>query len=295
MKRNLRAELALVANSIVWGATFVLVKRALDDASTLLFLGVRFSIAAAVLALIYRRRLTESVSPVWAGVAAGVFLFGGYALQTAGLRLTSATKTAFITGLFTVLVPLLGAAVYRVWPHFSELLGALVATAGMGLLTLEGDTWRSLGWIARGDVLVFLGAISFAAHTLVLGHYSRLGGFERLSVLQIATSAVLGLSIYRWLEVPVFRPTPTLWVALGVTSLFATALAFTVMAWAMQFTSPARTALIFALEPVFAWITWYLTTGESLSARAAAGALLILAGVLVVELKPVGPQRHPSL
>jgi drug/metabolite transporter (DMT)-like permease len=294
VKRHPGAELALAGNSLIWGATFVLVKRALEDASTLLFLGVRFSIAAAVLAVVYRRRLAEAAAPARAGVLAGVFLFGGYALQTAGLRLTSATKTAFITGLFTVMVPLLSAAVYRAWPHLSEMLGALVATAGMSLLTLEGD-WSSLGRMAWGDVLVFLGALSFAAHAVVLGHYTRQGGFERLSVLQIAVSAGMALTLYRWLETPHFHSTPALWVALLVTSLLATALAFTVMAWSMQYLSPSRAALIFALEPVFAWMTWYLVSGESLAPRAAAGAALILGGILVVELKPVGSGRHPSL
>ncbi|MGH9657526.1 MAG: DMT family transporter [Bryobacteraceae bacterium] len=280
-------DLALVAVTVVWGATFVIVKRALEDASPLLFVGLRFAAATAVLVFLYRRRLASG--PIRGGLLAGVFLFAGYAFQTLGLQETSASKAAFITSLNVVLVPFFGALVYRVWPHISESIGVVVATAGLALLTLEGEALA----VGRGDMLELICAAGFAAHIVVLGHYSR-AGFERVAVLQVATTAALALIGCGLLERPYFRSTTQLWLALAATSLLATALALTVMVWAQQTVPPARAALIFALEPVVAAVTSWLAAGEAFTARAAAGAALILGGILVAELKPVGPRAHPS-
>src|ERR1700731_3175458 len=113
-----RADLALAFNTLIWGSTFVLVKRALEDASALLFVAIRFTLAAIVMAWIFRRRWTWRSPP--GGILAGICLFGGYAFQTAGLKLTTPSKAAFLTGLTVVMVPLLSSLVYRVYPHTSE-------------------------------------------------------------------------------------------------------------------------------------------------------------------------------
>lgn len=138
MSRRGAAELALAANTIVWGSTFVLVKDALGSISPVLFLALRFSLAVAVLLSIYHGIFHRPGvgRELRAGAMAGVFLFLGYLLQTQGLRLTSAPKSAFLTGLTSVMVPLLGSVVYRIKPQVSELLGVLTATIGLGLMTL---------------------------------------------------------------------------------------------------------------------------------------------------------------
>jgi drug/metabolite transporter (DMT)-like permease len=188
------------------------------------------------------------------------------------------------------MVPLLGALVYRKSPRVMEMAGVLIATCGMALMTLTGGIQA----VNRGDVLTIGCAVCYAAHILVLGRYSKEGSFELLALAQIGVSAILAWSLYRWLEVPSIHWTPGVWVAIVITGLLATALAFTFQAWAQQHTTSTRTALIFTLEPMFAWITSYLLTGESLSPQAAAGAGLILAGVLAVEVKPARLMRHPS-
>ncbi len=126
-----------------------------------------------------------------------------------------------------------------------------------------------------------------------MSHYGGSGGFELLSLTQILTAAVLGWASFWWLETPQITWTASLVIALAITGLLATALAFTVMAWAQQHTTATHTALIFSLEPVFAWITSWLVEGETLSPAAMFGAVLILAGILLVELKPFGPREHP--
>src|ERR1017187_8863616 len=157
-----KAEAALVLNTVVWGATFVLVKAALLDVSPLLFLALRFSLATGALLALFRgsRRVPFTGKALAAGALAGVFLFSGYLFQTLGLRLTTAPKSAFITGLTSVMVPLLAALVYRSRPQVSEVAGLLVATAGLVLMTLQGATTT----MNPGDLLTFLCAIGFAAH-----------------------------------------------------------------------------------------------------------------------------------
>jgi len=291
VNRRHRAEAALLCNTVIWGASFVLVKAALDNVSTLLFLAIRFTLATAALVLLFRgaHRAIQSWKPVAAGVLTGTFLFSGYFFQTFGLRLTMAPKSAFITSLSAVLVPLLAALVYRNKPQVSEVAGVLVATAGLGLMTLEGKT----GSMGRGDLLTLFCAIGFAAHIVTLGHFSESVSFELLSLGQVGAAAVWSLSLFWWVEPARLQWRPALVYAILVTGFLATALAFTVQVWAQQYTTPTRTALIYMLEPVFAWITSFIWTGESLSARAAAGAALILGGVVLGELKPWNPRLRP--
>jgi drug/metabolite transporter (DMT)-like permease len=221
---------------------------------------------------------------------AGLFLFAGFFLQTEGLRLTTPPKSAFLTGLCTVMVPFLAMLVYKTRPQVSEVVGVLVATLGMGLMTLEG----SIGSISRGDVLTLLGAIAFAAHIVTLGHFSKRVSFELLSITQVGAAALAALSLVWWVETPRIEWQPVVVWAILIAGLLCTALAFTIQAWAQRFTTSTRTALIYALEPVVAWITSFVIAGEGLAGRAAIGAALILAGVLLVETKPLGSMAHPK-
>lgn len=291
MSRRTAAELALAGNTIVWGATFVLVKTALHDISPILFVALRFGLAAAVLLLTLGARARGQFSPksLAIGALAGTFLFGGYFFQTLGLRLTTAPKSAFITGLASVLVPLLASLVYRIRPQRSEWIGFALATIGLGFMTLEGN----LGSIGRGDLLTFFCALAFACHVLTLGRFSSSVGFELLAFMQVFIAAIWASLLFRGMEQPHVEWRPAVVWAILITGILCTALAFSVQAWAQQHTTSTRTALLYMLEPVVAWITSYLLAGEGLSGRGAAGATLILGGVLMVELKPWSGRSHP--
>ncbi len=289
---NWRADLALLVVVAIWGATFVLVKEALADASTLLFLALRFSLGAVVLGLVFVGRYGGFVAAkrsLVAGVVAGICLFCGYFFQTTGLRYTTPSRSAFITALSIVMVPLLVSLVHKSAPHAAELAGVVLATAGLGLMTLERDTFA----LNRGDVLTIVCAAAFALHIMVLGHYSDKVSVELLSLGQVSTTALIALGAFWWAETPRVRWSPGLITALVVTGVLATALAFTVQTWAQRHTSPTRTALIIALEPVFAWVVALLVAAEKFSARSMAGGLLILGGVVLAELKPSWARRHP--
>ncbi|MEZ5402942.1 MAG: DMT family transporter [Bryobacteraceae bacterium] len=280
------AELALLGVTVVWGATFTLVKGALEDVSTLLFLTLRFTAGAAMMAALLRPSWSGSGPALAAGtrggLIAGLCLAAAYFLQTAGLRLTTPTHSAFLTALCVVLVPFFGALVYRVVPRWMEGLGVGLALVGTALLTspFEGSGFST------GDLLSGLCAVAFAFHILAMGAFAPRADFARLSVMQLAIVAVLGILTCWWAEPMYVRWTPRLFFALAVTSVLCTAAGYTVQAWAQQRTSATRAALIFSLEPVSAATTSYAIDGEPLAGPALWGAALILAGVLVVELKP---------
>jgi drug/metabolite transporter (DMT)-like permease len=288
--------LLLIVISAIWGATFVLVKDALRDASPLLFNLLRMIIATLVLAAIYHRDLRSLKHSYLAGGALiGLCLAAGYSFQTNGLARTTPAKSAFITGLIVVIVPLLcatpvlrPASMRR--PGIAAYTGAILAFAGILLLTTPAHTpWLALiGSVNLGDLLTLLCALSFAFHVIALAHISPRMPLGALAVLQIAFCTLVMSLALPVFERPQLHLSLRLVTALLITGVLATAVAFTVQSWAQQHLSATRTALILALEPVFAFLTSYLFYGERLSARAALGALLILGGIAVTELLPAG-------
>jgi drug/metabolite transporter (DMT)-like permease len=274
---------ALVLVCLIWGATFTIIKEALRDVSPLLFLTLRFGVASLALWVALRSRgpLQLDSTTLLPGALLGAAMGGGFVFQTLGLQYTTPSRSAFLTGLFIVMVPLLGAAVRRKLPMRSELAGVGMAFLGMGLLSTPLGRSETL-W---GDFLTVICALCYAIHILLLGHYARSRDLRSLAFLQIAFTFLFSLLLVGWAEPVVFRPSPKLWLAVLFTGLLATAVAFFIQTWAQRITSPTRTALVFSLEPVFAWMTAFLVLGEVLSAWHATGAGLILAAVLTVELQ----------
>jgi drug/metabolite transporter (DMT)-like permease len=286
-----KADLGLAIVALVWGSTFVIVKWALDDISTVYFLAIRFWIASLCMALMFARSFqragTQAVlRGLRGGSIAGVFLWLGYILQTFGLKYTSAGNSGFLTGLYIVLVPLISAAFFRRLPQLKELGGILIATAGMVFLTLphaSSQTGLHLH-VNRGDILTIGCAVAFAFHLLLLGYYSPRSCFEAVALGQIVCAA--GLSTLSLIvEPPHAAWSGRLVFAIVLTSVFATAIAFALQTWGQQYTTPTRTALIFALEPVFALVTAGVIGGEPVTVSAVIGGALILSGILLVELK----------
>ncbi|PYY16060.1 MAG: EamA family transporter [Acidobacteria bacterium] len=288
MPRAIKAHALLVLLTFIWGATFVIVKNAVEhDATPLTFNFVRMTMAAIALGLFFHRDIRRiSRLALIAGAVTGVFLWLGYEFQTTGLRLTTASKSAFITGLSVILVPLLLMVFWGRKTTTWTALGVLAAFAGLFLLSVPASESGLGNWgsVNRGDLLTLGCALSFAFQIIFLGRATERHPFEQIGFLQIATAALLMGLTAPLLEKPHITWSPRVIWALVLTSLLATAAAFTIQAWAQQFTSPTQTALILSLEPVFAWITSYVVLGERLGLRAGIGAVLILAGVLISEL-----------
>jgi drug/metabolite transporter (DMT)-like permease len=279
-----KAEALLVLITLIWGSTFVIVKGALQDATSFAFIALRFVAAGLLLyGLLARGRVAPTA--VLPGITLGVFLFGGYAFQTSGLALTTPSKAAFITGFSVILVPLLvmvGGT--RLRP--ANIGGALLGLAGLYFLVVPSG----FAEVNRGDLMVLVGAVSFALHIVMVGVYARKHSFLHLVPLQVLTVGALaslalpvvsGLTAQASLHV---HWTARLVIALIVTAVFATGVAFSVQNWAQQYTPAAHTALIFALEPVFAALTSWAVIGERLGGKTLLGSALILAGMVVSEV-----------
>jgi len=286
MSRSLKAHLLLLAATFVWGSTFIVIKAALSDASPLVFNAVRMVIAALILCAIFFRQLRAlPVGALRAGFEIGTLMWLGYEFQTAGLLYTSASKSAFLTGVSVVLVPLLLAALWRRHINRYTLAGVATALVGLYLLCVPHAQGLSLASLNRGDLLTLACAIAFAFQIIVLGRRALHFGFAQLVPIEIAVCA-----IWMLISIPIAEPhgyirfNPQMLWALGVTALLGTVACFIVQAWAQRFTPPTHTALIFSLEPVFAGLTSYVLIGERLGQRALVGAALILAGVLASEL-----------
>jgi len=295
MSRSAKAHILLVLVTLAWGVTFVVIKDALQDITPLLFNTVRMVLAALCLAAFYFRRLRKvSGATLRAGLLVGAFLWLGYEFQTTGLVLTTPSKSAFITGLSVVLVPVFLAIGWRRMVNRWTAAGVAAAFAGLYLLTVPADGRHllSLEGVNRGDLLTLGCAVAFAFQIIFLGRAMRAHHYQQVAVLQAATAAVLMAATAPLLEHPHAVWSGRVIVAIAVTALFCTAAAFTIQAWAQQFTPPTHTALIFSLEPVFAWLTSYVVLGERLGLRAGLGAALILGGVLLSELK--GSAAQPA-
>ena len=291
------AHLLLLGVVAVWGSTFVVVKGALRDCSPLLFNQLRMLLAFAVLAAIHWREWRRmTASAIVSGAVAGLFLGAGYELQTSGLVYTTAARSAFLTGMVVVLVPLFS-AVPRLRapgshrPGVTHLLGAVGAFSGIVLLTTPAGTpLRDFTHgINAGDLLSLVCAVAFALHLLSLSHLARRVPTAQLATLQIGFAA-LGMTLTTpLLEHPRLHWSGALVTALLVCAVLATAVAFTIQSWAQQHLQASHTAMMLALEPAFALLFSLLFLGERLTVRSGSGAALILASLIGAELLADSP------
>ncbi len=286
------AHILLLGVVFVWGSTFVLVKDALQDASPLLFNLLRMALAFIALAIVNHRQLRHiSRRAIVSGLIVGLFLAAGYQFQTAGLARTTPAKSAFITGLVVVFVPLFTIfpalrSTNTPAPRWTTGIGALLAFSGLLLLTTPpGTSLRNLFVsIGPGDLLTLGCAIAFAAHLLALAHTSHQVPTGQLATIQVGVAAFVMTLTLPIGGRPHLSVTPRLLIALAVTSLLATAAAFTIQSWAQQHIPPTHTAILLTLEPVFACLTSFLVLHEHLGRRSLTGAALILAGIAFIEL-----------
>lgn len=276
------AQPALLGVALIWGWTFVLVKESLREIGTLAFLFYRFTLAFALLLLLFGPRLRGVTPRVWRkGGLIGVALFLGYWFQTLGLNYTTATNSAFITGLSVVLVPVLGAAVFRERVTGAAWIGATLSALGLGLIVFG----RSLARLSLnvGDFLTLLCAISVAMHILLISRYTRPQNYLPILVAQIGVVALLSGVGMVTLEGIVWPASWVVWKGVVITGIFATALAFWVQNRFQPYSTAARTAILFTGEPVFAALFGYWLLGERLAGQQWLGAALILSAMLLSQ------------
>ena len=269
---------ALIVVTAVWGVTFVQVKDAVALYPLFAFLAVRFAIASVVLAAPAAGRLRSLGRRGWvAGSALGLLLALGYALQTAGLERTTVSSAGFITGLYVVFTPLLALVLFRTRVAGAVWIGVALAVAGLAMLSGVG------AGDPLGDLLVLLGSAAYSVQIVLMERYAP--RYDAIAFTQaemlaaFAGFAAVALALGQ-LEVPRGW---TVWGALLVTGIFASALGFLVQTWAQRRISAARTAIAFALEPVFAGIFGFWLAGDRLGAIGWGGCAVIMAGIAVAE------------
>lgn len=281
MRTSTQADLSLVGVTLIWGFSFLIVKSSLQVVTPFWFIFLRFLVAAATLWLLFPQ-LWRQVRPptlLYSGVVA-CFLYGGFTFQTLGLQHTTPAKSAFITAVSILLVPLLNLVIFRVRLRPALALGVALAFWGLYLLIHPQELTRP----NRGDALTLACAVAFGFHIIFIGRYATRVPFQQLAVFQIVWALLLSGPLGLLWETPRFSYPISFHLSLAYLGVLSSALAFFVQTRAQQYTSAARTALIFSLEPVFAALASVMFYGERLNLREWVGGALIVVGILVGEM-----------
>ena len=275
---RIAAEIALAAVAVVWGATFPLGKLVLRHLGPFQYLALRFGLAAALLVpLGWRERCRLGREGLRAGMLAGGVLFAGYALQTVGLRSTTASNAGLVTGLNVVIIPLILLAWGRRAPNPTLAAAVLLAAAGLWLLLWQG------GRLGFDDALVLGCAAALALQAIVVGHVAASVPAAAFACVQLAVVAVLsGAAAVTAEPLPVAVPGSAA-AAIVFMAVAATFGAYVAQAWAQRFVSPTRTGLLFAIEPVAAVGFGVAWLGDPFGPRQATGAAAIVLSVLIAE------------
>lgn len=287
---TLRADLALAVAAFLFGSTFLVMKDAVEDVEPVPFIVVRFAIGALVLLPLALRLERPSSTIVRDGAGAGLALAAGYLFQTVGLQYTSSSVSAFLTYLLVVFVPLLSAALLRRPPLPSTLAGVGLAVGGLIALTAGAGDGGGIG-LGRGELLSIACAVAFAVHIVVLGAVATKHDIVVLNCAQFAV--VAGVLFVPGLLAGGYGFPGSAWWAAIYTGVVVSAVAFALQLYGQRRVSPSRTALVLMLEPVFAALLGWID-GERLGAIGALGAGLILAGILLSELRPRFSLTHRS-
>lgn len=278
--RKIAADLGLMGICVIWGTSFAIVKTVVGEINPAAFIAVRFAVAALIIGLMSIKRFRNMSMELWlAGFLAAVPLMAGFLVQTAGVKLTTASKAGFITGMHVIFTPFLSWIVLKRRPTAYQVNGIAVAVAGLGLLTLE-----DFGMPSVGDLLVLACAFAFSVHMVMLARLSpRYDGFL-LSFTQMVGAAVLAGAVAGPDLAQAASFGRDVWISVLYLGAAGTAIAYLVQTIAQRYTPPIRAALIMQLEPVFASLFAWLLIGERMDVRQYAGAALILAGILVCQI-----------
>ena len=277
-----RHELALIAITMVWGATFLIVQWAMIYSGALFFVGIRFLVAGACTTLVFRKAMAGlTLREVLAGSAIGAAIFLGYALQSHGLKTITSSQSAFITALYVPLVPLLQWLILRRPPQLMSWIG--IVFAFVGLVLLAGPQAGSIR-LSAGEIVTLLSALAIAAEIILIGRFALQVDSRRITAVQLLAGGVMSLLAMPLAgeAVPEFH---YVWLLCAVGLGIASALIQLTMNWAQKVVSPTRATLIYAGEPVWGGIFGRLA-GDRLAPLALLGGALIVAGVIIGEWRP---------
>jgi drug/metabolite transporter (DMT)-like permease len=284
VKATSRAEAALGASTVIWGSTFAIVKLAMEDISPVLLVALRFLAASLLLLVFFRKIFPLRPNQLIKGGLLGFFLFLGFVTQNVGLTLTSASKSAFITGMMVVVVPMLQVVIERRLPKIGNLVGVAIVALGLWFLTApNGSSFNS------GDALTLACAAFFAIYIVYLDVVSREMTTLQLLFIQLSSMAAYSTLAFLLFETPRFVVSARSLLSLGYLTVLATLLSSWIQTRFQKDTTPTRAAVIFSVEPVIAAGVAALLLGETMGPLGFSGGALIILGVLVSELSDLLP------
>ncbi len=297
------SEISLIIVTIIWGGTFVIIKSAMPDVSAMLFIAIRFSIAGIILLpIIYLKRKLFTKQSLKSGIFLGILLFGSFAFQTAGLKFTSATKSAFITGAGIVMIPFFQVLFEKKRPSLGALIGAAFVVIGISFLSSKGnsvfDIFIELGNdFGIGEYLTLGCAVVYALYVVFLDVESANHEFWVLFPLQIITISVIGFVSSFLFEIGGVESlyinfTPNLITAFIYTSLFATVITIALQTKMQKGITPTKAGIIYSFEPIFAAIFAFFLINEKISNFGYIGSLLIFSGLIISEVYDLLRKNH---
>lgn len=280
------AAIGLIVTTIIWGSAFVVMKNSVDIISPTYLLALRFTIAAIALILVFWRQVMKiTKSDLICGGLLGVFLFVSYFFQTYGLKFTTASKNAFITTLYVILVPFLHWFFNRKRPTRKNIAAAVIAVIGLALLSLEGDLS-----VNPGDLLTFICGIFFAVHIVFIDRFTTNHNPVTMTVIQMAVAAILS-----WLIAPVLEGgldvrviDRSMMVSLLYLGIFSTMIGFLLQNVGQKYLTPNTSSILLSFESVFGLIFSVIFLGDPLTVRLIAGCVLMFAAVILSEYKRKG-------
>jgi drug/metabolite transporter (DMT)-like permease len=276
MKSRNMLYLAMLATAAIWGGSFVVMKDSLEKQDVFSFLASRF-ILASILMFMYRPTALRGLSKkfVLRGIFAGILLGSGYIFQTFGLTNTTVSNTGFITGLYLVFTPLISLIILRKHVIRIQWLAVLLAFIGLFLISYNGVS------IGRGETLVLISAILYGAHFVALGEWSDGGNTYALTLIQIATLAVMAslFTIKDGFQIP---PDSSVWLAVLFTAVFATFLAFLVQTKAQSVMSATAASVLLATETPFAVIFGLYFNSDPLTLKIITGGILVMGAMALI-------------
>lgn len=282
-RRTLLGSLILLATAIIWGSSFFIVKDTVDAIAPNWLIAIRFTVAAAALALIFRRQLQQTPSRFWLGGALiGLALYTAYAAQTYGIAGTTPGKNAFLTAVYCVLVPFVWWLFTRRRPDASSLAAAFLCLAGIALISLDGSLT-----VSAGDGLSLLSGVFFAFQIVLISWYTEKGADPMaLTVIQFAVAAACA-----WPAALLTEPAPQMvWTpgvigSLAYLTLVVSALGMLMQNLGQSMTPSGTAAILMSLESVFGVLFSVIFWGEQLTWRLVAGFCLVFFAVVLSETK----------
>ena len=283
-KNRFKAEIILLGVVVIWGYTFPVIKDVLNRIPPFTFLTYRFFLAVSIIYLLFRNHFRRiDFQTIRNGFLIGLFLFLGYFGQTVGTQFTTAIKTAFITGISVILVPIIAFFWIQEKLHRNAVIGVILAMTGLWLMNSNGTIYH----INIGDSLVFLGAIGFALYIITVDIYTKKFDYVQLVFIQLSTVFLLSFlaAVFYEKEALNFFYPSSVWWAVVINGIFATALAFYLQNRFQQYSTPTKIAIIFSAEPVFGALFSYFLLGETIGIFGILGGLAIFTGMFIAQIE----------